>query len=740
MNKKVLVLQTFLSITLGSLVSCGNKTNDNPPIEEVIKVESVKLTCDKESIYIDEVANLNVEINPSDAKDKTYRFEVNPINSCEIKDNTVFPKVTGNIEISVITNDGNYKDTISLLILERKNVVADKEYLKNLYKDEYKRDEYPTSTSWGLSEENNAGVDKELLQNEELYKVPTEGTIYNAKDYNVTLTGDNNAGNLTILLNSLVDVEGVKIIKFEKGTYYMSSTILANNLNNVYLVGEEGTKFVYTGWVGFIKANGCSNLHLNNITFDINPSPTITGAVMSSTEDDNYAYIYVSPDEEYDLSNETYQKYYLKRTGSYAEYYFDEEYQAYVPNRSGNLFYNAGSTGLTDLTYDSSTKLLRVTLKKNFPYCKYVTPKKGTVVAVGFQVYESFGFYYQNCIDTFMENITTYTVGGMGLRTDNGKNIYLNRVNFIREEGTNRLLTCTADILHTCNLEGVAKFSNCILEGSHDDAINVKTFYTKITNIEDKVVSVSQTQTEVAINFEVGDEVEIYNPEDMSYKDTYKVEKVSKIGSNFDLTLDKKVPNRGSKNYTGYNLGNATKATRVSLTNSVIKNKRNRGILLQGRDSIIRNCTFLNVNMGAIQVLGVDDVFKEAIVPKNIKIFNNKFLKCWDDVQIFTYGSKGPSNASNNSLKDCDVYNNFFYKSVGNTLALYGVGNINVHNNFEFNSNSRTYSCYVHHGDDVTIKGNVSYFSGNISSFNYVRDGGNNNNLIKENNTIKGAI
>ena len=124
--------------------------------------------------------------------------------------------------------------------------MADKEYLKNLYKDEYKRDEYPTSTSWGLSEENNVGVDKELLQNEELYKVPTEGTIYNAKDYNVTLTGDNNAGNLTILLNSLVDVEGVKIIKFEKGTYYMSSTILANNLNNVYLVGEEGTKFVYT--------------------------------------------------------------------------------------------------------------------------------------------------------------------------------------------------------------------------------------------------------------------------------------------------------------------------------------------------------------------------------------------------------------------------------------------------------------------------------------------------------------
>jgi len=389
---------------------------------------------------------------------------------------------------------------------------------------------------------------------------------------------------------------------------------------------------------------------------------------------------------------------------------------------------------------NKNTKLLKVTLKKNFPYCSYKKPNKGVVVSVGFQVYESFGFYYLNCVDTYMENITTYTVGGMGLRTDNGKNLYLNRVNFIREIGTGRLLTCTADILHTCNLEGVAKFTNCILEGSHDDAINVKTFYTKITDIDGNVVSVSQTQNEVSISFDVGDEVEIYDPSNMSYKDTYKVMDVKTIGSNYDLTLDKKVPNKGSKNYTGFNLGNASKATRVTLDNSVIKNKRNRGILIQGRDSIISNCTFLNVNMGAIQVLGVDDVFKEAIVPKNIKIYNNKFLKCYDDIQVFTYGSKGPSEASNNTLKDCDIYNNFFYKSIGNTMALYGVGNIKVHNNFDFQLNSKTYTVYVHHADDVTISDNITYFASDVNAFNYVKDGGNNNNLLINNNLIKGVL
>ena len=737
MIKKAFIIPLFFLFSSLSVSSCSTNNDDN---KKEIEVNGVSLTCSKESIYLDETCDLFVSIAPVEATNKKYSYTFTPSNLIEIKNDTVFPLSEGKVEINVITESGNYKDSVSLNILKRENTVTDKEYIKSLYQDEYNHDLYPTSKGWGLSELDNVGVNYDKLNNEELYKVPNKGKIYNAKDYKITFNSENNAGNLTLLLNELANVDGVKIIKFESGTYYMNSTILANNVSNVYLVGNKDTKFIYTGWMGFIKATNCNNLHLNNIIFDINPSPTITGKIVSSEEDDVYAYIYVNPDEEYDLSNEIYQKYYLKRTGSYAEYYYDDEYKSYIPNRNGNLFYNAGSTGLTDLTYDKNTKLLKVTLKKNFPYCSYKKPNKGVVVSVGFQVYESFGFYYLNCVDTYMENITTYTVGGMGLRTDNGKNLYLNRVNFIREIGTGRLLTCTADILHTCNLEGVAKFTNCILEGSHDDAINVKTFYTKITDIDGNVVSVSQTQNEVSISFDVGDEVEIYDPSNMSYKDTYKVMGVKTIGSNYDLTLDKKVPNKGSKNYTGFNLGNASKATRVTLDNSVIKNKRNRGILLQGRDSIISNCTFLNVNMGAIQVLGVDDVFKEAIVPKNIKIYNNKFLKCYDDIQVFTYGSKGPSEASNNTLKDCDIYNNFFYKSIGNTMALYGVGNIKVHNNFDFQLNSKTYTVYVHHADDVTISDNITYFASDVNAFNYVKDGGNNNNLLINNNLIKGVL
>ncbi len=337
-----------------------------------------------------------------------------------------------------------------------------------------------------------------------------------------------------------------------------------------------------------------------------------------------------------------------------------------------------------------------------------------------------------------MENVTTYTVGGMGLRTDGGKNIYLNRVNFIREPGTKRLLTCTADILHTCNLEGEGIFTNCILEGSHDDAINVKSFYTTISAIKGNVVTVTQTQSETTIQFDVGDEVAVYDPTGMKYKNTYKVTAVDKVGTSFDLTLDKNVPSRGNNSYVGFSLGNVTKTINLTLDNCVIKNKRNRGILLQGRDSVIKNCTFSNVNMGAIQILGVDDTFKEAIVPENVKVYNTKFLNCWDDLHIFTWDKNG--NSTIGTLKNVDVYNNFFYHDVGNTLRLKGVGNINVNDNLFYENSSKNYSCNIDYAKDVTLKNNSVYFDEKKIGYNFTSQTSNNENVILENNILKGAL
>ena len=506
-------------------------------------------------------------------------------------------------------------------------------------------------------------------------------------------------------------------------------------MKDCYLVGESGTKFVYRGWTSFLKVTSCENFHLNGITFDIDPSPTITGVVKKSEEDSSNGYVYLEVDEGYDLSNSQYDIYQTKKTGSYAEYRYDEQYQAYVPDLTKNLFYNPG---LKNLEYDKATNLLKVTLSKSFGACSYKAPSAGTIAAVAFQVYESHGFCIEDSLNTYFENVTTYTVGGMGLRANKGKNLYLNRVNFIREPGTKRLLTCTADILHTFNVEGEALFTNCVLEGSHDDAVNVKSFYTTITAIKGSVVSVKQTQSETTIDFDVGDQVDIYDPTGFKFKASYTVEKATKIGTNYDLTLDRSVPSRGTSSYVGFSLGNASKAIRLTMDNCLIKNKRNRGVLLQGRDSVIRNCTFQNVVMGAVQVFGVDDIFREAIVPENVKLMNNKFLTCVSDIDVFTYDKDGVSTTG--TLKQVEISNNFFYHGSGNAIRLLGTSDISVKNNLFYEKSSKTYSCLVSYTKDSELSGNAVYCSSSLPNYGFVKTGSGNENLTISNNELKGAL
>ena len=736
------LLLCLFSLTLScsgkepSVSSEATSSMEESSAQTKVALSSIDLTADKEILEIGESTNLKVSFSPSEATNKTYSYSLDDPSKAKIEGDTLTALKAGRVKVTATSEEGPYSSSITLTIKERYTPVDDSKFLLDMSKDECKTLESPTSKGWGLSDPGNVGVDADKLANEELYPVPTENVqVYQAEDYGVAEGYENNSGALTNLFSALSKVEGTKVVKVKKGTYSFGGPIEAKEVKDCYFVGEEGTKFVYRGWTSFLKITSCENFHLNSITFDIDPSPTITGVVKRSEEDSSNGYVYLEVDEGYDLSNSQYQTYQTKKTGSYAEYYFNEEYQAYVPDRSKNLFYNPG---LKNLEYDQTANLLKVTLSKSFSACSFKAPSAGTVAAVAFQVYESHGFCIDDSINTYFEDVTAYTVGGMGLRANKGKNLYLNRVNFIREPGTKRLLTCTADILHTCNVEGEAIFSNCILEGSHDDAVNVKSFYTLITSIKDNVVSVKQTQSETTIDFEVGDRVDIYDPTGFKFKASYTVEKATKIGTNYDLTLDRSVPSRGSSSYVGFNLGNATKAIHLTMDNCLVKNKRNRGVLLQGRDSTIRNCTFQNVVMGAVQVFGVDDVFREAIVPENVVLCNNKFLSCVSDVDVFTYDKDGVSTAG--TLKNVEISNNFFYHGSGSTIRLLGTSDIMVKNNLFYEASSKTYSCLVGYTKDSELSGNVSYCSSSFGNYGFASLRSGNENLTLENNNIKGVI
>ena len=562
----------------------------------------------------------------------------------------------------------------------------------------------------GLNDMKNVGVNKNRFENETLYLIP-EGTIYLAEDYNITPLGENNSGNLSSLLASLVNVKGNKIIKFKQGVYKFSATVDTDGIEDLYLVGDN-TEFLYSGWGTYFEAKVSKNIMISNISFDMEYSPTIAGIVKRVDRINNNPVVVLDIPNEFDLTQSLYQNW-QNKTCSYMECYYDEKTDGYVPNRNGNLFYNSPSSsnikGVYGANYSSSSKELAITLNENFAYRTkdYADPAIGTKVSFAYTMYENHGFHFVNCENVYFENVNVYTTGGMGFRVENGKNFYLNRTNFATKKGSNRIMTCTADIIHTIGLEGDLNITNCLLEGSHDDALNIKSFYTKVTSINasSKEIDISQTQNEVAINYEIGDTIDVYNPENMEFIDTFKIVDLTKIGTSYTLTVDKR-PSKVKENYT---VGNASKITKMTLDNCIIRNKRNRGILLQSRDSKIINCTFQNVVMGAIQVLAVNDIFREAIVPQNIEIYNNKFLNNYNDLSVFAYGDN-PSKCVTGTLKNVDIHNNYFFNGVGNAIWILANGNTKIHDNLiHYNKALTSVIMNIENSSSINVYNNVLY-------------------------------
>jgi len=612
----------------------------------------------------------------------------------------------------------------------------------SLYSDAIK-----TSDNIGLKTLYNVGVNEEKYEDEVLYPVPSNNvTVYKVSDYNITTNGSDNARNLNNLLTDLKTVSGTKIIKFDSGTYNFASTVNVVGVKDLYIVGNN-TKYVLNKWASYITMTQCSNIHINNIEFDMNPSPTIAGTVKSYSYDANGdCDVVLSVFDEFDLSNGAYSSWsatsQYNYNGSYMECSLDTLTNKYSPDKGKNLFYNTTSSdrsvmGMKNITLNPTAHELTVKLSKTFPWDSLKSPTIGTMVSLAFTMYNYTGFLFVECENVYVEGMTCHVTAGMGFRVESGKNFYLNNVKFAQDPKSKRIMTCTADIIHTIALEGDLKITNSLLESSHDDALNIKSFYGKVTSVakSSREITISQTQNEVAIKFETGDVIDFYDPDTMGFIDRYSVVSSEKNGKNYTVTVDRR-PNNIEE---GLSAGNDTRSTHMYLHNSIIRNKRNRGILLQTRYSEISNCTFYNVIMGAIQVLSVGDSFREAIVPAEVVLKNNKLIECrGGDISVFAYGTTGSSIPG--TIKNITISNNFLYNNNSNPFWLRSVTDSTLTNNLVLFNNSVTRDIVTNNQvTNCKFADNYCYVNGNTGNIRFIASDNASSNNEVSNNLISGG-
>ena len=593
------------------------------------------------------------------------------------------------------------------------------------FKDDIENDEYGIKAAYAV------GVDEKAFS-KVLYPVPSDGEF----DIICEVNGENGTLNgVNAVFASLKGREGKKLVRFEKGEYRFNGPVNLSGIDDLYIDGK-GSGIVFTTWCRGFEVNNCKNLHFNDFSVDYDPSPAVSGKVVSCDTSANTVTVKIY--DEFDLSLSIYNGGKIGY-GSYMEFTKDE-HGALYPNPNGNLLYNSTGDKVTSITGGSYNKTNRL-LTLSFTSIKEVAAD--TEVSVAFTMYEYETFRVGNCENVYFEGCDVYSSAGMTFSFKTVTNCYLNRTNIRLKEGSKRLMTATADGFHSNDVCGDLHITASIYENTHDDAVNICSFYKRITANSGRTLQCESPDSVHNFPIREGDVLEIYDPASFELKGTYTAVSVNASFTTYTVTLNKFVQG----DISGMIAGNVTRNPAVKINDCIFRNKRNRGILLQSRNCDVSGNAFVNVIHGALSLHSVLDIFSEAIVPANITVTNNKIINdnfgggLAGSVSVFAYGNKGRSVAG--SIKNITVSNNFFFRTAQSAVSFSAAGECRAENNLfcgvgvKHSSDSRNCGVRADISEKITVSGNCALAEGAGEGFAVVKFTDSCSECIETNNFIK---
>ena len=502
-------------------------------------------------------------------------------------------------------------------------------------------------------------------------------------------------------------VEGGNGIDYEYGLVFQ-------NLKNVVFDGNGADLMLscFLGMSGF-RVNDCENIQFNNFTVDYTIPPYMMGKVTKFDKGSKTIEVKINKGYHVDTNAPVIQ---------YVEY----DPISKLPKAPGNYLYiNQSGASIESSEYilnEDGSYSVRIRATQDVMLEDTII---NTPVALGTTFYVARLFLIDGNKDVKFETVTAYSAWGMTLRAYDNENLYFNRFLNICKPGTDRLFTASADILHLKNTKGEIKITNCQLENSHDDAINIGGHLLQVYELD-----ASQKKVKVAYKSgmwgtfrpEIGEKFELSDTSDLIADAILTIKTVEYAGDYFLLSFEETELNESDENYFDFGkitkssrLASITKAPKVEIRNNVIRNKRNRGILIQSRDVVVENNLFSNIVHGAIMLIADDVQFFESIAPQQVVIRNNKFIRNGIatrhgdiDAFVWTEDAKGDHGA----IKDITIENNFFGESYNAAISMRRVTNFEIKGNAFYKPGAKNIlpesntALYVEKSDNILVKEN----------------------------------
>ena len=451
--------------------------------------------------------------------------------------------------------------------------------------------------------------------------------------------------------------------------------------------GELKTEIVFVGELGFrgMKVFNCDNFRLYNLQVDWGNLPFYSGEVKSVSADKMSVVV------------ETYEDYPLEAGTEIIEYQeFDPT--TLVPRTNGNFLHNHNEVEQIPVTEVLSSHEVRLTFSAPIN-----EPPVGTKVSISKQMHFSETFMIEKCTDVYLETVYVYCAPGMALRSYSNENLYINRYMAVLKPGTDRLQVGTSDLLHIKNTKGEVVITNSQLENAYDDAVNVGGHFTRpySKNAADNsavlrwpggmtgtfmpeqgdILMLTDINSMEAVGYY---KVESVQPEPANgdgYKVVFDTQGGTAVAAGEEVTLETDISKIADANTQAF--ANLTRTPQLTIRNCLIRNKRNRGLLIQTRNVLIENCAFSNILHGALSLLSEVSTFNESTPPKNVIIRNNKFLNNdTNDISVTAYGNQ-LSMGSPEAIQGITIENNFFaYTRSTPAVYLQGCSGITMNANW----------------------------------------------------------
>ena len=569
----------------------------------------------------------------------------------------------------------------------------------------FAEDELP---EYGLSDASNVGVDKEKFETENLYTQPQADHVLNLSEYGAVADDQkDDTKAFEDAVAAAAELEGVKKIVLPAGRLDFVEgknsidpffAIVIKNIDDLIIEGQE-TEWMLHGLFKVLNVVDCDNFFLTGISIDYARPTNSTAKVLACDVQKKEVLLQVF--DNYPVDEYTEIK-------AYVEY--DRITRNLRPN--GNFKYKQNTSNDFEKVEYLGNQMLKITFATSI-----TAAPTNTLVALSHNTRGYDAIDILRCDDLIFQNINLYNSPSMGIRGYTCNDLYFNRVNIMIKPGSDRLMTTGADGLHFIDCAGDLKITNSIIENNHDDALNVHGHYMNVKAVNAAAKQLTLNKKNYDYPPQAGDTIEVYD----SLLELVAVLTVKTVEYQVDqnqhlVTVEEEIPSQVA---AGMSVANATRTPRLLFENNIVRNKRNRGLLVQTRDSIIRNNTFSSIGSSSVSLLTMFINTIESLPVKNVVIENNKMVgnnvtgNAPGDISIMAYATNG-AEPNEDTFENITVRNNFIANSQGAAINMRSTQKSEISDNLIYNvainpkGDANNCSVYLSAVKDLLISGNYA--------------------------------